>query len=324
MKYCTILDTITASCIGGYPLLPYLGVAQLHLVHPHVLFVESAWHGWHKSWKFKIASYPDHPKRNNHALLHLLEHAKKKHIPTVFWDKEGLIHFDRFIESAQHFDHVFTVDADTIPKYRSVMGQHASVHLLPFAVQSRIHYFDGFHFLHNTACFVGSYSLHIHPRRRAWQEMLFRAALDSGLGLHVFDRNSDRKSCRYRYPDWNGMHRHDAVSHKKTANIYKNYLVSLNVNTNETSSTMVSRRLIEIIACGGIAVTHLTPAVERQFIDYCHVVNNYEDAMELFLRLKNGPSKIDLERSRAGAAYVSKFHTWEKRLKYISQIIGVP
>ncbi|WP_337123749.1 hypothetical protein, partial [Staphylococcus aureus] len=32
------------------------------------LFVESAWQGYKNRWKYKIASYPDVPKRNNHAL----------------------------------------------------------------------------------------------------------------------------------------------------------------------------------------------------------------------------------------------------------------
>lgn len=322
MYYCTIFDQTTASCLGGIPLIPVFPYLQLRLFRPDILFVESAWQGWRNSWKYKIAAYPDYPERNNHALLRLLGYARKRHIPTVFWDKEGMGHFDRFIDSAKHFDHVFTVDADTVPKYKAVMGENASVHVLPFAVQPRFHFFDGFHFKYNTACFVGSYSTHVHPHRRDWQEMLFRAALDTGLGLHIFDRNSHRRSKIYQYPAWQGIQMHPFVPNSLTANIYKNYLVSLNVNTNEDSSTMVSRRLVEILACGGIAVT--TPASSvGEYCEFCHVVHNRDETLELFNRLKHGPSKNDLERAKAGADYIACHRTWDINLKLIKNIVGL-
>lgn len=323
MRYCTIVDNLTGACIKGIPALPFGGGLQLRLLRPGMLFVESAWQGWLKTWKYKIAAYPDHPQRTNQALLRLLEQARKYHIPTVFWDKEGLVHFHRFIDSARHFDHVFTVDADTIPQYKAVMGEQASVHVLPFAVQPRFHFFDGFHFKYQTACFAGSYSTHIHPRRRAWQEMLFQAALDSGLGLHVFDRNSNRRAKFYRYPAWQGMKVHPAVTNPRTARLYKDYLVSLNVNTNEGSPTMVSRRLVEILACGGLAVTTPAPSVDREFRDFCHVVRTREDCMELFERLKHGPARDDLERARAGADYIARHLTWEQNLQRVADIAGV-
>lgn len=320
MYLCSILDNVTSSCIDSTPLIPILSHLQLSLFHPDILFVESAWQGWHNTWKYKIAKYPDHPERNNRALLSLLEYARKRHIPTVFWDKEGLVHFDRFIDSARHFDHVFTVDADTICKYKEVMGKNASVHVLPFAVQPKVHFFSGFHFKYNTACFVGSYSTHIHSRRRYWQEMLFHATMDSGLGLHIFDRNSSRQSNVYRYPAWCSTNVHPSVSNAQTAKIYKDYLVSLNVNTNENSPTMVSRRLVEVLACGGIAVTTPAVSVDREFREYCHIVHNSEEALELFNRLKYGPSKEDLEKAKAGADYISQNRTWEHNMSVIKDI----
>ncbi len=327
LKILSIADVITSNSLQSISknrhIYPIWHDFQLLFFRPDVLFVESAWQGWHHCWKYKIASYPDHPERNNHTLLRLLESARKKHIPTVFWDKEGLVHFNRFIDSARHFDHVFTVDADTIPKYKKVMGEKASVHVMPFAVQPRFHSFDGFHFKYNTACFAGSYSTHIHPRRRAWQEMLFRAALDSGLGLHIFNRNSHRRSKIYQYPAWQGIQMHPFMPNSLTAKIYKNYLVSLNVNTSEDSTTMVSRRLVEILACGGIAVTTPAPSVNREFCDFCHIVHDHDETLELFNRLKHGPSQNDLERAKAGADYIACHYTWDINLKLIKDIVGL-
>ncbi|MCT7469058.1 glycosyltransferase family protein [Aliarcobacter cryaerophilus] len=55
---------------------------------PDILFVESAWQGYKERWKYKIASYPDYPKRNNKKLAKVVSYAKRLGIPTVFWNKE--------------------------------------------------------------------------------------------------------------------------------------------------------------------------------------------------------------------------------------------
>ncbi len=86
---------------------------------------------------------------------------------------------------------------------------------------------------------------------------------------------------------------------------------------------MYSRRLVEILACGGIAVTNPSPAVDRYFKDYCHVVHDAEEALELFARLKHGPSPDDLARAEAGARYVLAEHTWAHRLEEIVCVIGL-
>ena len=87
---------------------------------------------------------------------------------------------------------------------------------------------------------------------------------------------------------------------------------------------MFSRRLVEILACGGVAVTNVTPAVEAMFRDYCHAVSGKEEMEELFDRVRKfGLNEKDKEMARAGAAYVAKYHTWTHRLEEISKIVGV-
>jgi len=294
----------------------------LNFYRPNFLFVESAWQGKNNRWKYKIASYPDHPKRNNQALKKVVAYARDLDIPTVFWNKEDSVHFDRFIDSAKLFDHVFTVDENAIPRYKEVMEKDASVHSLMFGVQPIIHGFTGFNFKYNRANFVGSYSTHVHNKRRERQKMLFESSTQT-LGLTIVDRNSKRKSTNYRYPELEGMDTRLAVTYGETAQIYKDYLVSLNVNTVDDSPTMFSRRLIEIIACGGIAVTTPAESVDRLFKEYCHIVSNVEEANELFARLKHGPNKIDLEQAEAGANYILQNHTWTHRIEKIRNIIGV-
>lgn len=86
---------------------------------------------------------------------------------------------------------------------------------------------------------------------------------------------------------------------------------------------MYSRRLVEILACGGIAVTNPTAAVNRYFSEYCHVISDHTEAADLFTRLKMGPSARDLERAAAGARYVLAEHTWAQRLDDVRKVAGL-
>jgi spore maturation protein CgeB len=289
---------------------------------PDLLLVESAWQGYANTWKFRIAAYPDHPQRSNAALAELVARARDAGIPTVFWNKEDGVHFDRFIDSARLFDHVFTVDENCISRYRAVVAPEVTVNTLLFAVQPATHTFTGFNFKYKRSNFVGSYSHHIHDNRRRWQDMFFRAASQTGLGVTVVDRNSGRKAAHYRFPEMANLEVLPAVTHAQTAQIYKDYLVSLNVNTIENSVTMFSRRLVEIVACGGIAVTNPSPAVTRYFQDFCHVVHTADEAHALFDRLQYGADAQDLERARVGADYVLREHTWAHRLDEIMAVVG--
>jgi hypothetical protein len=327
LKVALVADELTNSCLDfecqvrnvtslNYKLL-------FGLWKPDFLFVESAWHGHANSWKFKIAAYPDNLQRNNHSLSRIVDCARRRGIPTVFWNKEDGVHFDRFIDSAKLFDHVFTVDENCISRYRAVVDSDVTVNTLMFPVQPATHNFSGFNFKRRCANFVGSYSHHVHDRRRFWQDLMFSSVNSVGLDLLVVDRNSGRKSQNYRYPLFPGLTVFSALPHSKTAQIYKDNLISLNVNTIENSATMYSRRLVEIIACGGLAVTNKNPAVERYFKDYCHVIHNAEDAVELFARLKHGPSADDLARAEAGARYVLAEHTWAHRLEEIVRVVGL-
>ncbi|MBE2241742.1 MAG: glycosyltransferase [Burkholderiaceae bacterium] len=322
-----VADELTRTCLSRECRILDLAPGSFHRTmrrdRPDLVFVESAWQGWRNSWKFRIAAYPDHPERNNSDLVRLVGHARDLGIPIVFWNKEDSVHFDRFIASAKLFDAIFTVDASCIDRYRSVVGDGVHVGALPFAVQPAIHSFSGIdEATRRGASFVGSYSRHIHDARRDRQDMLLEAAAGT-LGLTVYDRNSDRRGGHYRYPAFAGLKVHPKVSYARTAAIYKSHLASLNVNTIENSPTMFSRRLIEILACGGLAVSTPALAIDRMFKDFCHVVGDAPAAHALFARLaRDGYSARDREMMRAGAEHVLAHHTWAHRLETILDAVG--
>jgi hypothetical protein len=326
LKIALVSDDLTRNCLSSEAQVCNVTPRNFRFVlrywKPNLLFVESAWEGHRGTWKYKIASYPNYPERTNDALQRVVSCARDLGIPTIFWNKEDGVHFERFIRSAALFDHIFTVDENCVPLYRSRVDPSVSVGTLMFAIQPAIHYVTPDQRRLAAANFVGSYGLHVHDNRRAWQDMLFRAATRASLPLTVFDRNSNRASPNYRFPEMPGMRICPQVPHAKTADIYREYLVSLNVNTVEDSPTMYSRRLVEIIACGGIAVTNPTPSVERHFGDYCYAVRSEDEAAELLARLKHGPTREDLERAAAGAAYVLANHTWRHRLEQVMQVIS--
>ena len=130
MKISIVSDDFTRLSINSYENLNTLKITDI-FKKPLFLFVESAWLGQRKKWKYKIASYPNFPSRNNKKLVNLVCRAKNKGIPTVFWNKEDGIHFHRFIDSARHFDHILTVDSNCIEKYKSE-GDFKSVNTMIF------------------------------------------------------------------------------------------------------------------------------------------------------------------------------------------------
>lgn len=321
-----ISDELTSSALRSQFLVkeinPFNYQFVLRFSGCEFILVESAWKGQFNTWRYRIASYPNTPSRTNAALFKVLCLAKRLKIPCVFWNKEDGIHYNRFIDSASLFNNVFTVDENCLSKYREILGDKANIGVLPFPVQPKIHYpIDGALPRENKACFVGSYSHHIHDERRKWQDMMFQAA--KPYGLTVYDRNSDRKSKNYRYPDLPWIDVRKSVSNKATADIYRKYLVQFNVNTVTDSPTMYSRRLVEALACGSIVVTNPAVSVDKMFAEYCEVVHSREECDDVLERIFKGGGKRELERARAGADYVLREHTWEKRLKQIADTIGL-
>jgi spore maturation protein CgeB len=326
LKVGLVSDSLTAQSVNFdsniVNITPWSRLYDLKIHRPDVLFVESAWQGHKSKWKFGIASYEDYPNRNNLKLRDLVKRALDLKIPTVFWNKEDGAHFERFIDSASLFDVVLTVDENCIPRYRERLGDNVKLGVLPFAVQPKLHYPSREPPTIRSANFVGSYSHHIHHDRRNWQDMMFRSA--APIGLTVFDRNSDRKADHYRFPDLPWLDVKQKVSYEKTADIYRKYMLSFNVNTIQDSPTAFSRRLVEIIACGGLAVTNPSLSVNRYFKDFVEVVHDEKECAELVKRIaREGLTKRDREKALAGADYVLREHTWEKRLQQIREIVGL-
>jgi hypothetical protein len=113
LKIALVADELTRACLTPEcrlvdvpPLTTTWGFHRfLSAARPDMLLVESTWHGPAQSWRYRVASYPRHAwLRSNRRLRLLVRVARDMGIPTVFWNKEDGVHFDRFIASARLFD----------------------------------------------------------------------------------------------------------------------------------------------------------------------------------------------------------------------------
>lgn len=327
LRIALISDNLTHACLSKecqiLAVTPLNYKWVLRFQKPDLLFVESTWEGQRGEWKHKVAAYPNRRWASNKALARVVSYARDRGIPTVFWNKEDGVHFERFIDSAVLFEHIFTVDENCISEYRKRVAPDVNVEVLMFPVQTATHFFKGFDFKFHEANFVGSYSRKIHDGRRRWQDLMFASCSGAGVKVVVYDRNSNRSSANYRYPDFSQLEVRPSIPHAQTAQVYRDYCVSLNVNTIEDSPSMYSRRLVEILACGGIAVTNPSEAVNRYFAEYCHVIVDSLQTTELLSRLRRGPVKEDLDRAEAGARYVLDQHNWTRRLNEVRRVVGI-
>lgn len=286
---------------------------------PNFILVESCWRGFKDAWRYKIASYPDYPERNNVELRKLLEMADQYNIPAVFWNKEDGAHFNRFIDSASLFKYVLTVDSNYVERYQAILGDKVKVGVLPFAAQPKFHYPATSPPRYRKSLFIGSYSKHIHNARQQWQDMAFTAA--SSYGLDIIDRNSDRNPDVYRYPDLPNTTVFPNVPHNKTGDIYRQYSHCINVNTVTNSPSMFSRRLIEIMACGRLAVTNPSLAVSTRFEGMCEVIESREQADELFAQLSKEYTPAQEEMMRYASHHVLQHYNYDQWIKQIVDFI---
>ncbi|WP_322995277.1 glycosyltransferase [Castellaniella sp.] len=330
LKIALVTDYFTADCLSAECRVRCMTPGNYRQVmdiwKPDLVFVESAFHGVGGAWRYRLAQQPKWLRLGPPSdIMRLVQHARQRNIPTVFWNKDDGAFFQDFIQVAKLFDYVFTTDGDCLAAYRAQLPPGVPVQVLSMPYQPKFHAFTGFAFTHNEACFTGSYYRKILNERGRFLGLMFQACHQAAMPLHVYDRNSGRLSHRFefRFPQDSNLLLHPKVSHPETARLYKSHVVSINVNSVTASDTMCSRRLLEILACGGIAVTNPSRAVDRQFRDYCHVVDTADQARDLFARLRHGPATDDLARAEAGAQFVRQHHTWAHRLGQIADSVNL-
>lgn len=285
--------------------------SELEGAQPDLLFIESAWRGDREAWYDTIQHRPQ-------ELVDIVEWCRSNGVPTVFWNKEDPVYFDRFIKVADLFDHVFTTDLDSVPRYVQHLG-HNRVHVLPFAAQP----------LHcnpietgerkPAAVFAGSY---YEGFKRRNQELF--AQIDGALRVlpvEIYDRNFRTDNKSLQWPDPYARLVVGTLPPEQIEIAYKGYRIALNVNTVTDSQTMVARRAFDLMASGTPTISNPTRSTRVLFGDLIHASDS-ADGIEAAVRsIVNDPDTTDKRRAM-GLRHILRNHTYAERFRRVVQVVS--
>lgn len=313
-----IMDEFTAGCfeqdINLIQARPDNWYALAEKYNPELIFIESAWKGNFGSWQYRVAEYKNKP---GNEVAYLCDYAKKKGIPTLFWNKEDPVHHDKFMGTAKLVDHIFTTDINMTDSYRSNTGND-NVYALPFAAQPALHKPASLTGRKQLICFAGSWYGGRHAAREEAMQWLLQAA--KPYGLEIYDRNYGTDI--FPFPEKYQNCIKGSLPYKELCSEYNRYRVFLNVNSVIDSPTMFSRRVFELMASGTPIVSTYSAGIENLFdSDAVWLVNTKEEAEEAIRTLMTDDSEWR-RRSLAGIREVFKKHTYAHRLNQIFEQIG--
>lgn len=247
-------------CCDAIFLHPKLWKEQLRYFQPEMLFCESAWSGidaFADVWRGRIYRDGRVSFENRDILLEIIEYCNAQGIVTVFWNKEDPVFYAHpvydFASTAFLFQHIFTTDEACAARYRA--QGHSSVHILPFGVNTAMFYPSAEKPAEHSAFFAGSWYGDM-PQRCRDLESLLDHALAQGWELDIYDRKSGRKEKRFRFPERYTPYVRQALPYHKMPELYRQYRFGINVNTVQDSPTMLSRRVLQLAACGVTIVTN--------------------------------------------------------------------
>lgn len=324
LKMAVIFDVFTTAAYENecelIKISPKNWLEELTSNRPDLLMVESAWQGNGGLWNKQVGYYGE---ENMKPLFQLLEWCKKENIPTVFWNKEDPVHFNRFIRTAVNFDYIFTTDENMVPEYKKVAG-HENVYALPFAAQPAINNpIKIVETRENKACFAGSY-YRLHEERAVDMDRVLDAA--AKYGLVIYDRNYEKNlkgiMPNHMFPEKYQPFIKGSLKYYEIDKAYKGYKVMINVNTVKHSPTMFSRRVFEGLACGTPIVSTYAEGVEKMFGDLVYISENEDEINEAFRTLLQDEQAYR-KKAMIGIREVLSKHTYTERLKYITSIVGL-
>jgi spore maturation protein CgeB/SAM-dependent methyltransferase len=323
MEVLSIFDPFTESCLE--PEVELIPVSksewqqEVDNSNSKLLFVESAWRGNGGEWNYALTK----PEKHGRELKDLITHCSSKGIPTVFWNKEDPANFDTFIDVAAWFDFVFTTDAGSVDNYRRVIGKN-NAFVLPFAAQPSMHNPVRHGEMIPRIAFTGSWRGKKYPARAQWIETLLDPLAEANL-LDIFDRfagttdNPDLIFPPTLQPAIKG-----ALPYRDLVDqVYKRYAAFTNVNSVDTSETMLARRVFEILACGAPVISSPSPAIERTFGDIVLTPSSKKEALEAGHRLLNDLVFREDLASR-GVRLVHSHHTYAHRMGEVCDRAGLP
>lgn len=280
--------------------------SELGRSQPHLVLVESCWHGARGEWRGLVQSAST-------TLRRLVSHCRRRKIPTVYWGKEDPTHWEDFLTTARLFDWVFTTDADCVERYVQALG-HDRVDVLQFAIQPKLHHPIATDESERVpgAMFAGAWYENF-PKRCAEFTALADGLARAGP-FHIYRRQvPDGQTADY--PAKYAPYLRPGVSYGQLGDLYRAYEIGLTINTVTNSPTMFARRAIELLGCGTRVVSNRCRAIEDQLgslVEVCETAADAETAAKSWLANGGEEARSDF-RVRA-VRTVHANHDWRSRL----------
>lgn len=284
------------------------------------IIIESAWEGNDGEWSRGVGYYSDEESADLRGLLEL---ARDNDIPTLFWNKEDPVHFARFAPNAVLCDHIFTTDANMIPKYHSLEGGTShTISALPFYAQPTIHnpLPKGREYSPSVA-YAGSYYGERYAQRSKSLDLLLAAA--SEYPLDLYDRQANNPDSPYKFPEKYRSSVRGALPYQQIIESYQAHLAHLNVNSVLDSPTMFSRRVVEIPACGGIVMSAFSRGISETLGSNIANSNRRED-YEAWLHAWSTSTHERISEIWRQMRTVYRAHTTDTALTIMARTAGVP
>lgn len=295
-------------------------IQQLEKEKPNILLVESAWKGNDGAWQYKIGKYSN---IENIELKEVVKYCNENYIPTVFWNKEDPVHFNKFIDSARIFDYIFTTDRNMIKKYKEA-SEHDNVYELPFAAQPSIHNPIKKYERINGICFAGSFYANRHEERRTDMEELLDIC--KKYNLCIYDRNynsnKNNQNSHMKFPERFTDNILGTLDYTEIDKAYKGYKVSMNVNSVKNSPTMFSRRVFECLACGTPVISTYSLGIDCMFKDIVLYDKNKEN-LDKYIEELFEDKFFWKYKSLKGIREVMLKHTYKDRFVYMLSKLGI-
>jgi len=284
---------------------------QIADFEPDILFVESIWNGYNKTWRRKLTPLP------SEEFVELVAWCKARKIPTVFWNKEDPVHFGTFLHVASYFDIVLTTDLDCIPLYKRLLG-HEQVYCLPFATCAQMFSPLEKYQRKDGACFAGSYYNKREERKRDF-EGIMDLLLKKG-NVEIYDRNPYPGNPDYEYPDKYKPLIVGTLPANKIDIAYKSYKLGITLNIVKHSSTMQARRAFELMSCNTLVISNACKGLENMFGDLIIYYDDHEKCEATLDRIISNEILYEKLKLKALRKVLAE-HTYKERMAYLYELV---
>lgn len=281
-----------------------------------VFLIVSTWNGINNN---EWAGLQKEGTKKRNLLNEIIDRAKARKIPVVFYSKEDPPHYEDYLGTARRCDWIFTTAAEVVDRYRADCG-HDRVRVLRFGIDPVFHNPVGSRRLKKLphVIFSGSWMRKFAVRCKELATM-FDGVLDAHVGLTVIDRFFDLHSdARYAYPDKYFRYCHPAVEHDKLQKLHKRFDWAININTVKDSQTMFANRGYELQAAGNLLLSNYSIGV-NSLLPLIQIAHSRDEVPRI---VGAYGTEETYERQMASVRFVMTGQTCHDRLAEMLSAIG--